>query len=326
MMQRLSPADRLARDLDWNLLRLFLALAEAGSVTGAANRLSLKQPSVSSALKRLEDRVGARLIDRGPGHFVLTPAGERLRAEAEEVRAAILRLAGSLSEASGQVAGPVSIALASHVVSPVFNRVLADFHLAHPSATLTVEVMASRDALSTVAARRASFAICLVNERTAGLETAVLYREAFGLFCGPPHPLFGRRELSLADLAGQAAVSFQTDRAGDALHAVAAMRRAARLDERVIGVSTHLEEVRRMIEAGVGIGPLPLHVVAEDVARGRLWQLPPFEGLPVVDVHLAWHPKARTNPAEAMFLAMLRQAIADLPLTDRTYGEGAFPL
>ena len=50
-MNRISPAERLARDLDWNLLRVFLALAEAGSVTAAASRLSLKQPSVSSALK-----------------------------------------------------------------------------------------------------------------------------------------------------------------------------------------------------------------------------------------------------------------------------------
>ena len=63
-MSRISAPERLARDLDWNLLRVFLALAEAGSVTGAAERLSLKQPSVSAALKRLEERVGARLIDR----------------------------------------------------------------------------------------------------------------------------------------------------------------------------------------------------------------------------------------------------------------------
>ena len=62
---RLSPAETLARDLDWNLLRVFLALAEAGSVTGAATRLGLKQPSVSQALKRLEDRVGHRLADAG---------------------------------------------------------------------------------------------------------------------------------------------------------------------------------------------------------------------------------------------------------------------
>ena len=55
-MTRISAPERLARDLDWNLLRVFLVLAEAGSVTGAAERLSLKQPSVSAALAVSPDR------------------------------------------------------------------------------------------------------------------------------------------------------------------------------------------------------------------------------------------------------------------------------
>ncbi len=49
-----QPPDRLARDLDWNLLRTFVVLAEARSVTEAAERLLLKQPTVSAALKRLD--------------------------------------------------------------------------------------------------------------------------------------------------------------------------------------------------------------------------------------------------------------------------------
>lgn len=61
--------DRIARELDWNLLRTFVVLAESRSVTDAAQRLSLKQPSVSTALKKLEDRLGRRLIDRSPGHY-----------------------------------------------------------------------------------------------------------------------------------------------------------------------------------------------------------------------------------------------------------------
>jgi DNA-binding transcriptional LysR family regulator len=318
-MAHVSPAERLVRDLDWNLLRAFLALAEAGSVTAAAARLSLKQPSVSSALKRLEERVGARLIDRGPGHFALTPAGERLRAEAEEVRAAVLRLTGALAEVAGQVTGAITVALASHVISPLFDRVLGDFHRDHPAATFAMEVMASRDALQAVQGRRASFALCLAGARPQALEAEVLYREYFGFFCGRPHPLFGRSGLTLADLAGQAAVSFQTDRVGDVLEAVTAMRRAARLDERVVGCSANLEEVRRMVEAGLGIGPLPLHAVTAEVAQGRLWQLPPDEGLAAVDVHLVWNPKARANPAEAELLARLRAALAAVPLAERTY-------
>lgn len=318
-MATLSPSERMARDLDWNLLRVFLALAEAGSVTAAAARLSLKQPSVSSALKRLETRVGVRLIDRRPGHFALTPAGERMRVEAEEVRAAVLRLTDGLAEVADQASGPVSIALASHVVCPLFDRVLGAFHRANPKATLAIEVMASRDALALVAARRASFTICLKTDDLPGLASETLYREFFGLFCGPSHPLFGRSDLTETDLRGQASVSFQTDRIGDALQSVTAMRKSLGLEDRTVGSSMNLEEVRRMIEAGLGIGPLPLHVVRGEVARGRLWQLPPERDLPAIDVHLTWNPRKRLNSAEAALLAALRAEIAATPPSERIY-------
>lgn len=322
-MARISAPERLARDLDWNLLRVFLALAEAGSVTGAAERLSLKQPSVSAALKRLEARVGSKLIDRARGRFSLTPAGERMLAEAEEVQAAILRLANRLAEAEGQVAGNITIALASHVVSPLFDRVLAGFMAAHPAVTMALEVMASRDALAAVAGRRASLALCLVTNCPASLKAEPFYRESFGLFCGRAHPLFGRKDLTGSDLKGLATVTFQTDRQGDVLDGVALLRQSLGLGERIVGQSAHLEEVRRMIELGIGIGPLPLHVVAGDVAAGRLWQLPPYQDLPQVEVQLVQNPGLRCNPAEAAFLAALQEAIRVTPMSGRIYGAPA---
>jgi DNA-binding transcriptional LysR family regulator len=325
-MARISAPERLARDLDWNLLRVFLALAEAGSVTRAAERLSLKQPSVSAALKRLEARVGTRLIDRARGRFALTAAGERMLAEAQEVQAAILRLADRIAQVEGQVTGHVTVALASHVVSPVFDAVLARFMADHPGATVTLEVMTSRDALALVEARRASFAICLVSAPPPALRVEPFYRERFGLFCGRGHGLFGRRDVVEAELAGLAAVSFQTDREGDVLEGVTSLRRRLGMGERVVGQSANLEEVRRMIELGIGIGPLPLHVVAGDVAAGRLWQLPPYGGLPVVEVQLVSHPGLRQNPAEAVLLGALQAAVARVPIEARSYGEAGLGL
>lgn len=319
-MSRISAPERLARDLDWNLLRVFVHLAAAGSVTRAAELLGLKQPSVSAALKRLEDRVGARLIDRARGRFALTAAGLRLLDEAHEVQAAILRLADRISEVAGQVSGHVTIALASHVVCPLFDRVLAGLFADHPGISVVLEVMASRDALALVGARRASLALCLVPAAPPGVSTQLFYRESFGLFCGRSHPLYGRRDLADADLATLATVSFQTDRDGDALQAVTALRRRLGMGERVVGSSAHLEEVRRMIDLGIGIGPLPLHVVARDLAEGRLWQLPPYADLPAVDVHLCHSPGLRMNPAEALMLSRLKAALAATPLAERTYG------
>src|SRR5690606_31953890 len=110
-----SDLERLARELDWNLLRTFVMLAEAGSVTAAAERLRLKQPTVSSALKRLETRLNRKLIDRSPGHFRLTEAGELLYREAVDIQGAILRLGTLMRDVTDQVRGHVRIAVASHV-------------------------------------------------------------------------------------------------------------------------------------------------------------------------------------------------------------------
>ena len=63
-----------------------------------------------------------------------------------------------------------------------------------------------------------------------------------------------------------------------------------------IGTSSHLEEVKRLIIAGFGFGPLPIHVVEDDVRAGRLWRLPPYDGAPMVDVHLVHDRSARRRP------------------------------
>ncbi len=312
-------AERLSRELDWNLLRTFLVLADAGSVTRAAEQLGLQQPSVSSALKRLEERLGKRLIDRGPGRFELTEAGRLLRDEAVDINGAILRIGTILRDVEEEVRGHVSIAIASHVVCPLLDDTLGAFHRAHPRATYSIAVTASRIAVEDVLARRVSFAICLLRAHDPKLETRRMFREFFGLFCGPSHPFFGCKGVRLSDLAGQPSVSFVTDQMTDALRPVTLMRGAAGLDDRVVGTSAHLEEVRRMIIAGLGIGPLPIHVVREDVERGRLWRLPPYDDPPPIDVHLVWNPRARVNRAERFLREALVARIEAAPIEERTY-------
>lgn len=318
-MSSLTPPERLARDLDWNLLRTFLVLAGSRSVTDAAERLSLKQPTVSSALKRLEDRLGKRLINRKPGKFELTAAGRLLYDEAIDIHSAILRLGTVIRDVEDEVSGHVRIVMASHVVSPLVDAMLNRFHADHPRATLSIEVMASRGALTAVAARRASLAICLVMDRSPQLEYRRLFREYFGLFCGPTHPLYGREGVTMADLEGHSSVSFVTDQMGDALRPVAEMRAEAKLDARIVGTSPNLEEVRRMIIAGLGIGPLPLHVVREDVELGRLWRLPPYEAPPAIDVHVVWNPHSKPNRAETAMLKGITDLIERTPMNERIY-------
>jgi len=311
--------DHAARALNWNLLHTFVVITDSGSITSAAERLGRKQPTVSNALRQLEDQIGKKLINRSPGSFNLTEAGHLLYREAVEVYGAISRLSIAMRDVTDEVRGHVRIAMASHVVCPLFDEVLQEFHAEHSLATLSLNVMASVAALSEVTSRRASLAICLVHEHSAALEYRRIYREFFGLFCGPSHPLFGVKGLVKADLTGHSAVGFSTDSFDDVLRPVAMIRAEAELDKRVVGRSSHLEEVRRMTIAGLGVGALPIHVVKREIDDGLLWRLPPYDSPPAIDVHLAWNPKARLNRAEDAFLKLLSDKISQYPFEQRTY-------
>jgi len=310
---------RFAWNLDWNLLRTFMVLVDEGGITPAATFLGLKQPTISSALKRLEAQVGQRLINRSSTHFSVTPPGEALYREACTIFGTVMQLPALLEGADAKVTGHIAIALASHVASPHLDAVLERFNAAHPSVTYSLSIAESEEVIARVAQNRVSFGVCLVSHPVAGLEYRTLYREYFGHYCGPGHRLFGKEGLKLSDLRGEQAVSFQTDSASGPLFQLARLRQAAEMRPDLKGVSSSLSEVRRMIATNVGIGALPVHVAARDVAAGRLWQLPPTTDLPAIDIHMVMSPARTLNRAEAALTGMLIDEIAAVPLSRRTY-------
>lgn len=311
-----APDAIVRRDFDWNLLHTFMVIVQEGSITRAANRLLLRQPSVSTALKRLEDRLGQRLIDRTHGRFELTDAGRVLYRECREICGAIGRLGHLLSTGDAELSGHIRLLMASHVVFPPLDSVLADFHAAHPMVTLESEVARSSVAVQSVLSKQATAGICLVSRPHPHLIYRRLFREHFGFFCGPAHRLFGRTGLTVADLRDEPMVSFNTDTPTDALRSIALLRARHDLTGRTVGTSSNLEEVRRMIAAGLGIGPLPIHVVERDVRDGVLWRLPPYDdvskpgGPAPVDIFLVTNPRTTLSRAERVFLTML-EARAD---------------
>ncbi|OKH90146.1 LysR family transcriptional regulator [Thalassospira sp. TSL5-1] len=301
------------RRFDWNLLHTFTVIVEERSITGAANRLLLRQPSVSNALKRLEDQIGARLIDRERGRFEVTEQGLALYHECREICGAIGRLSDVMQDSGSQLTGHLHLWMASHVVFPPLDEALFEFNRQHPHVTYEINVATSAHVVSQVLSQQASFGICLVNEQHPRLDYRRLYREHFGFFCGPTHHLFGRKDVTLADLRHEAFVSFSTDQLSDALAPVAVLRAREGMKGKVIATSPHLEEVRRLINAGLGIGPLPIHVVKSARDRGVLWQLPPYEAPPAIDIYLVTNPRMSLGRAERFFIDNLTSRLSAAP-------------
>jgi DNA-binding transcriptional LysR family regulator len=307
-----------ARSLDWNLLRVFLVIAEERSISRAADVLQRTQPAISTALKRLEQNIGTRLVTRSATTFELTDAGTLLHRECKEVFNTICHIPNLLSDQSETLSGTLSLTMASHIVSDIIDETLRIFHERYPQVTLDISLVTSSSVIERVFNRSINFGICLASNQVSGLDYFHLYKEHFAFFCGPLHRFFRKQNLVLADLAGESAVSFKVFASSEALHTITGMYRQARMAIPFAGISDNLEEVRRMIIAGVGIGALPVHVMQRDARDGLLWQLPLDNVIPI-DVYLVSSPKAQLSRAEQAFTALLREVTAAKPLSKRTY-------
>lgn len=181
--------------------------------------------------------------------------------------------------------------------------------------------MSSKAVQQAVLEKSASLGVCLMHDPHPSLHYDTLYRSYFGFYCGPGHPLFGLKALTLDDLRDHTSVSFRTDQLWGALRPVALLRAQHKLDNKVIGYTSDLGEAQRMIAAGIGFGPLPVHYAQPFVDRGKLWRLPPYENTLVIDIHLVHHKTARLNRAELAILEMFKSRIAKVPLAKRSYAD-----
>ena len=95
--------------LDWDKLRVFHAVAEAGSFTHASERLNLSQSAVSRQISSLEESLSVPLFHRHARGLILTGQGEILHRTAREVYAKISMTEAHLAESKGEARGPLAI-------------------------------------------------------------------------------------------------------------------------------------------------------------------------------------------------------------------------
>ncbi len=312
-LDRVLLTDRL----DWNLLRTFLTIVHERSLSRAAVRLHVTQPAVSLALRRLEEHLGHTLIERRGSSFRLTRIGEEVLRIATDVYGNVARLGSELDAQQDEVSGPLRLLTVSRIHSGVYDECLAAFHRQHPRVTLQVDVMRSTEIAEALAHKHAGVGLSLYRQANDKLGHLLFLRQRYAIFCGRHHRLFGRTGLGIADLLNENFVSFTSDQLGDVLAPLAVFRDQHGFSGSIVATSPSLDEIRRLVFAGYGIGCLPEHIVADDVAQQRLWRLPPEEGVADIDMYLLWNPERRHTPAETAFLEHFRRYMARYSLVER---------
>lgn len=303
---RPASGERFARNLDWNLLRIFYEIAKAEGISEAARRMSRKQPALSMALRRLEKHLDARLCRRGPGGFGLTREGERLMEICEAVYGDISLIPGSVAEAGTLVSGRVRIQLISNLVDPSIDEPIGEFHRDHELVEIFVSVSTWDVIQRSVLRDEVEIGIAPVQHRRPDLAYELLFREIYRPYCGRSHPLYGETAADPARLGEYPLILTGADEPDQ----LTRYRQRHGLGNHVAGLSEHLEEARRLTVLGVGLCWLPESFAARDVSDRLLHPvLEPGED-PSSDIFVITNPQAPAHDARDLMVVYLRRWMA----------------
>jgi DNA-binding transcriptional LysR family regulator len=196
------------QDLDWNDLRVFLAILRTGSISRAARQLRLDHSTVSRRLGQLELCLGGPLFERRPTALRPNDAAHRLRSHAEQMEAAALGLADAVSGAGGALSGSVRVAMMEGIGSMYLARRLQPLLLGHPE--LKLELVTSAQLVS-VSRREADVFLSFFKPEGRALESRPAGTFALGLYASPAYLARHGEPKSAADLPLHRFVSYVDD-------------------------------------------------------------------------------------------------------------------
>lgn len=152
--------------MNWDDLKLFLAVARSGSISGAAKKLDIQHSTVSRRLRKLEETLGARLLERKNSGYELTPAGENVRQAADRMDTEVMQVDAAVLGKDANLVGPLKVTAINNMASTVLMPIFASFSKAYPLVELQIMVSNLDSSLSQ---READIAIRLTNSPTETL-------------------------------------------------------------------------------------------------------------------------------------------------------------
>jgi len=203
--------------MDLTLLRSFLAVAETGAITEAAERIGITQPALSRRLQQLEGHLGVELLVRGRKGAVLTEIGRLVQSEAQGIVARYEQMREMVTSHQRLEGGTVRIGGGATAVSFILPEAIAAYQAAHPRVRFQMREAGSSEIADDVVAGHLELGVVTLPVRDRELQVTPLTTDRIVLVARHDHPLARRRRVRIQDLADQAFVAFE---AGSALRQI----------------------------------------------------------------------------------------------------------
>lgn len=173
---------RIVWGMDWDDLRTFLAIARHGTLSAAARALGVTQPTMGRRLAAMEDRTGARLLQRLPGRYALTPLGESVLGNAERIEAEALAAERTITGRDIALEGTVRLTTVDTLAARILTPALAKLQQRHPG--ILIELVPDTRSLS-LSKREADIALRMSRFEGHEVVARKVGRLAMGFYAAP---------------------------------------------------------------------------------------------------------------------------------------------
>jgi DNA-binding transcriptional LysR family regulator len=247
-------------------LEYFVAVAEEANFTRAAERVHISQSGISAQLRRLEDELGAELIDRSGRTATLTAAGAAALEHARAVIAAAGAVRQAVDEVTGLLRGRLVVGMVTAcTVTPLFDA-LSAFHAAHPGVELSLLEDSSDRLIERVRSGEADLALTGAAAMPQRLKGFPVISERLVAAVPAGHPLARRRRVVLADIATHPVICLPE---GSGIRTVFDRGCAARGVRPDIALEASAPSaVADLAARGLGVAILSASIVDEGALRG----------------------------------------------------------
>lgn len=236
-------------------LRYIVAVATERHFGRAAQRAHVSQPSLSAAVKNLEDELSVRLFERGKGDVLLTPIGQEIVAQARRVLEEAERIRGLARQGTNPLLGPLRLGVIHTVAPYLLPELVVAMRSAAPKMPLDIEENMTANLDPMLRTGLLDAAIVALPFDVPGITVMPLYEEAFQVIVPAGHAWTRRKSVRAEELAGQnlLLLNFGHCFREQVLDVCQEFARPAAPGKQ----GNSLETIRNMVTSGIGISVLP---------------------------------------------------------------------
>jgi LysR family transcriptional regulator, cyn operon transcriptional activator len=184
-------------------LRYFLAVAEAGNFSRAADRLGISQPSVSQQMRDLEAGLRVSLFQRRGKRILLTPKGLIFQEHARAILHQLEDFLQELNSEPGQLRGALHLGVVPILNVPLVPHLMGLFAANHPGISIIVEEISSTEIETALEEGRMDVGLGFVTRHSPNLRYERLCKDEFALIVSKTHPWSKRRVIPFSELHQQ---------------------------------------------------------------------------------------------------------------------------